>query len=80
MRVPDAHLRGVAAPRDDVGRDQAMEGIMFYDRAKIFVQAGNGGNGLSDEGGGGGGGGGGYIQANKALTDAKVSPMPNIVQ
>ncbi|HEY5947663.1 MAG TPA: hypothetical protein VIV40_19300 [Kofleriaceae bacterium] len=45
----------------------------------LGMQATGGINGATGEGGGGGGGGGGYIQSNKALTNAKVSPAANVV-
>jgi hypothetical protein len=45
----------------------------------IGSQAGNAANGDSTQGGGGGGGGGGYIQSNKSLTNANVSPAANVV-
>ncbi len=42
------------------------------------TQAGNGATGNADAGGGGGGGGG-YIQSNKALAGASVSPAATII-
>jgi hypothetical protein len=46
----------------------------------VGANATAGGNGGTTQGGGGGGGGGGYIQSNKALTNAKVSPAPNVLE
>jgi hypothetical protein len=59
----------------------AGDGGDGFAQGTTAIAAKSGTDGMaSGEGGGGGGGAGGYIQSNKALTNAKVSPAENVVQ